>query len=177
MHMEALPGKPFGYHIEGLLESFVWRWIKNADDKMPGFVEEAIKQDVFKVRTRHEGDIPTDDERHSVSIIDIFTLFSQTVDQLLQLEWNDEVQLARFMTTLAKSFAGGIGKYCEVAYGQFKQEMDRETEQQIAAAQKGTQKWFQYAKDTINPEKRIEPFQFYPQVSGVALDNPIVIGC
>ncbi|EAQ93233.1 hypothetical protein CHGG_01468 [Chaetomium globosum CBS 148.51] len=164
MHVEALPGKPFGFHIEGLLESFVWRWIKNADDRMPGFIEEAIKQDAFKVRTRHEGDIPTDDERHSVSIIDIFTLFSQTVDQLLQLEWNDEVQLARFTTALAKSFAGAIGTYCDVAYHQFKHEMDREAEQQqMAAAQKGTGKWFQYAKDTINPEKRIEPFQFYPQ--------------
>ncbi|KAK4039256.1 hypothetical protein C8A01DRAFT_36741 [Parachaetomium inaequale] len=164
MHAEALPGKPFAYHIEGLLESFVWRWIKNVDDKIPGFVEEAIKQDAFKVRTRHEGDIPTDDERHSVSIIDMFTLFSQTVDQLLQLEWNDEVHLARFMTALAKSFAAGIGQYCEIVDRQFGKEMDRRSEQEVAAAQKTAQeKFLQYAKDAWNTKDKIEPFQFYPQ--------------
>jgi hypothetical protein len=168
MHVEALPGKPFAYHIEGLLESFVWRWIKNVDDKMPGFVEEAIKQDAFKVRTRHEGDIPTDDERHSVSIIDLFTLFSQTVDQLLRLEWDDEVHLARFMTALAKSFAAGIGQYCEIVDRQFGKEMDRRSEQEVAAAQKTAQeKFLQYAKDAWNTKDKIEPFQFYPQVSGV----------
>ncbi|KAH6619180.1 hypothetical protein B0J18DRAFT_236897 [Chaetomium sp. MPI-SDFR-AT-0129] len=164
IHVEALPEKPFAFHIENLLDSFVWRWIQNVDDKMPGFVEEAIKQDPFKVRTRHEGDIPTDDERHSVSIIDLFSLFSQTVDQLLQLEWNDEVHLARFMTALAKSFANGLGMYCEVVDKHFLKEMDRRSEQEIAAAQKTTQeKFFQYAKDAWNSKDKIEPFQFYPE--------------
>ncbi|KAK4251857.1 hypothetical protein C7999DRAFT_27537 [Corynascus novoguineensis] len=164
MHEQALPGKPFAFDIEGLLDGFVWRWIKNVDDKMPGFVDEAIKHDTFKVRTRHEGDIPTDEERHSVSIMDIFTMFSQTVDQLLQLEWNNEVHLARFMTALAKSFAAGIGRYCEAVGRQFEREMDRRTEQEAAAAQKTTQeKLFQYAKDAWNTKEKIEPFQFYPQ--------------
>jgi hypothetical protein len=172
MHVEALPGKQFAFHIEGLLESFVWRWIKNVDDRMPSFVEEAIKQDQFKVRTRHEGDIPTDDERHSVSIIDIFTLFSQTIDQLLQLEWNDEVHLARFMTALAKSFAAGIGRYCEIVEQQFAREMDRQTAQEVAAASKTTQeRLLQYAKDAWNTKDKIEPFQFYPQVCAAVVAN------
>lgn len=167
MHTEAIPDKPFAFHIEGLLESFVWKWIKNVDDRMPSFVEEAIKQDAFKVRTRHAGDIPTDDERHSVSIIDIFTLFSQTVDQLLQLEWNDEVHMARFMTALAKAFAAGIGRYCEIVEQQFAREMDRQSAQEAAAASKTAQERFlQYAKDAWNTKEKIEPFQFYPQVSG-----------
>lgn len=167
MHVEVLPGKPFAYHIEGLLEDFVWRWIKNVDEKMPGFVEGAIKQDAFKVRTHHPGDIPTDDERHSVSIIDIFSLFSQTVDQLLQLDWNDEVHFARFMTALAKSFAAGIGRYCEIVDQQFAREMDRQSAQEAAAAASKTaqEKFLQYAKDAWNTKDRIEPFQFYPQVS------------
>ncbi|AEO70429.1 17f16ada-0943-4496-9d3d-759dd810b156 [Thermothielavioides terrestris] len=164
MHVEALPGKPFAFHIEGLLEPFVWRWIKNVDDKMPGFVDEAIKQDQFKVRTRHEGDIPTDDERHSVSIIDIFSLFNQTTEQLLQLEWGDEVHVARFMTALAKSFAAGIGRYCEVVEQQFAREMDRQSAQDAAASSKTTQeRWLKYAKDAWNTKEKIEPFQFYPQ--------------
>ncbi|KAL2128269.1 hypothetical protein VTI74DRAFT_9429 [Chaetomium olivicolor] len=164
MHRAALPGKQFAFHIEGLLEGFVWRWIKNVDDKMPGFVDNAIKQDEFKVRVRHEGDIPTDDERHSVSIIDIFTLFTQTVDQLLQLEWDDDVHVARFMTALAKSFAAGIGQYCETVEQQFAREMDRQSAQEVAAAAKSTQERFlQYAKDAWNTKDKIEPFQFYPQ--------------
>ncbi|KAK4240923.1 hypothetical protein C8A03DRAFT_12769 [Achaetomium macrosporum] len=164
MHEAALPGKPFAFHIEGLLEGFVWRWIKNVDDKMPGFVEEAIKQDQFKVRTMHEGDIPTDDERHSVSIIDIFSLFNQTVEQLVQLEWNDEVHYARFMTALAKSFAAGIGRYCEIVEQLFAKEMDRQSAQEAAAASKTAQeRWLQYAKDAWNAKEKIEPFQFLPQ--------------
>lgn len=166
MHEQALPDKPFAFDIEGLLDTFVWRWLKNVDDRMPGFIEEAIKHDAFKVRTRHEGDIPTDDERHSVSIIDVFTMFTQTVDQLLQLEWNNEVHLARYMTALAKSFAAGIGRYCEIVGRQFEKEMDRRSEQEAAAAQRTTQeKLFQYAKDAWNTKEKIEPFQFYPQVS------------
>ncbi len=170
MHQEALPGKPFAYHIEGLLEPFVWRWIKNVDDKMEGFVDGAIKQDLFKVRTRHEGDIPTDDERHSVSIIDIFTLFSQTIDQMLQLNWSDENHVARFMTALAKSFAAGIGRYCEIVEQQFAREMDRQSAQEAAAASKTAQERFlQYAKDAWNARDKIEPFQFYPTVGPVLL--------
>lgn len=169
MHVEALPGKPFAFHVEGLLEGFAWRWIKNVDGKMMGFVDEAIKQDQFKVRVRHEGDIPTDEERHSVSIIDIFSLFTQTTEQLLQLGWNDEVHLARFMTALAKSVAAGIGRYCEIVELQFAKEMDRQSVQDAAAASKTAQeRWLQYAKDAWNTRDKIEPFQFYPQVSGAA---------
>ena len=181
MHHEAIPGSPFAYHIEGLLDSFVWQWIKNVDDRMSGFVDEAIKQDAFNVRTRHEGDIPTDDERHSVSIIDIFTLFTQTVDQLQQLEWADEVHVARFMTALAKSFAAGIGRYCEVVEQQFAREMDRQSAQEAAAASKTAQERFlQYAKDAWNNKEKIEPFQFYPQVSAVSCFvcfHPAVLRC
>jgi hypothetical protein len=168
MHIEVLPGQPFAYHVEGLLEEFVWRWIKNVDEKMPGFVNEAVKQDVFKVRTQHPEDIPTDEERHSVSIMDIFTLFSQTVDQLIQLDWNDEVHFARFTTALAKSFAAGIGLYCEIVEAQFAREMDRQSAQEVAAASKTAQERFmQYAKDAWNTKDKIQPFQFYPQVSRV----------
>ncbi|KAL2271309.1 hypothetical protein VTJ83DRAFT_680 [Remersonia thermophila] len=164
MHAEALPDKPFGFHIEGLLEGFVWRWIKNVDDKIPGFVEEAIKQDAFRVRTRNPDDIPTDDERHSVSIIDIYTMFGQTIDALLELEWADEVQLARFMTALARSFAAGIGRYCEIVEQLFAREMDRPSAHEVAMASKSAQERFlQYAKDTWSTKDKIEPFQFLAQ--------------
>ncbi|KAK3329011.1 hypothetical protein B0H66DRAFT_507067 [Apodospora peruviana] len=171
MHVESLPGKPFAFHVESLLESFVWRWIKNAEDKMKEFVDQAIKQDPFKVRTHNPEDIPTDEERHSVSILDIFTLFNQTVDQVYKLEWDDDVHHARFMTAIAKGFAAGIGRYCEIVEQQFAKEMDRQTAQEAAISSKTAQeKWLQYAKDAWNTKERIEPFQFYAE-SFVKLNN------
>ncbi|KAK4648190.1 uncharacterized protein QC761_107840 [Podospora bellae-mahoneyi] len=163
IHLESLPDKPFAFHIESLLEGFVWRWIQNAEEKMTQFVESAIKQDQFKVRVRHEGDIPTDEERHSHSIIDTFTLFNQTVDQVYQLGWNDEVHLARFMTNLAKAFAAGIGRYCEIVEMQFAREMDRQSAQEAARERTAQEKFFQYAKEAWNTKERVEPFQFYPE--------------
>jgi C2 domain len=128
------------------------------------------KQDNFKVRTHNPEAVPTDDERHSVSIIDTFTLFSQTVNQVFQLEWDDDVHHARFMTALAKAFAAGIGRYCEIVEQKFAKEMDRQTAQEAAAASKTAQERFlQYAKDAWNTKERIEPFQFYPEVRNMDL--------
>ncbi|EGS18820.1 uncharacterized protein CTHT_0054300 [Thermochaetoides thermophila DSM 1495] len=162
MHVELLPRQPFAFSIESLLEDFVWRWLKTVHEKVIPFVDEAIRQDQFKVRTRHPDDIPADDERHSVSVIDIFTFFNQTVDQLVKLEWKDEVQVARFMTSLAKAVSIGIGRYCEVVEGMFAKEMDRPTQQEAAAAKSAQERFLQYAKDAWNNKEKIEPFQFYP---------------
>jgi hypothetical protein len=165
MHVASLPGKPFAFHIESLLDEFVWRWIRHAEQRMQDFVEEAIKQDDFKVRTHSPDAIPSDEERHSHSIIDTFMLFNQTVDQVFQLEWDDDVHHARFMTALAKAFASGIGRYCEIVEQMFAREMDRQTAQEAAASGKTTQeKFLQYAKDAWNSKEKIEPFQFFPEV-------------
>ncbi|KAK0618234.1 hypothetical protein B0T17DRAFT_537307 [Bombardia bombarda] len=171
IHVQSLPGRPFAFHIESLLDNFVWRWIRNVEERMTSFVEEAIKQDPFKVRNNKPGAIPTDDERHSVSILDTFSLFKQTVDQIHQLGWDDDVHHAKFMTALAKGFAAGIGRYCETVEQQFAREMDRQPVQEASASSKTAQeKLFQYAKDTWNTKEKIEPFQFYPE-SFVKLNN------
>ncbi|KAK1782041.1 hypothetical protein QBC45DRAFT_18871 [Copromyces sp. CBS 386.78] len=170
MHAESLPGKPFAFHIESLLEGFVWRWIRNAEARMTDFVEQAIKQDTFQVRSNDANDIPTDEDRHSVSIIDTFTLFNQTVNQIHQLEWGDELHHAKFMTALAKAFAAGIGRYCEIVDLHFAKEMDRQTPQEAAAGRSAQDRFLQYAKDAWNSKEKVEPFQFYPQ-SFVKLNN------
>jgi hypothetical protein len=168
IHQASLPSKPFAFSVEELLVDFVWRWIRNAEGKMDDFVEEAIKQDQFQVRSQGPDHIPLDSERHSVSIIDLFMLINQTADQVFQLEWDNDEHHARFMTALSRVFAAGIGKYCEVVEQRFAKEMDRPTAQEIAAASRTTQeKFFQYAKDAWNTKERIEPFQFYPEVSPI----------
>lgn len=165
IHHAALPDRPFAFHIEDVLADFVWRWIRVADEKMVGLVDQAIKQDQFQVRSEHPEQPATDDERHSVSVIDIFRLLNQTADQIFQLEWDDDVQYAKFMTALSKSFGNGLARYCEVIEQRFSKEMDRlSPAQEAAAAQTKQEKYWQLAKDAWNNKEKIEPFQFYPEV-------------
>lgn len=162
IHRDALPDVPFTFHIEGLLADFVWRWIRVASDRMIELVNTAISQDKFQVRS----DNPSDEDRHSVSIIDLFRLFNETNDQVFQLDWDDDVHHAQFMTALSKSFGVGLARYCEVIEQDFTAEMNRPSPaQEVAATQTKQEKWMQLAKDAWNNKERIEPFQFYPQVS------------
>ena len=165
IHHAALPDRPFAFHIEEVLSDFVWRWIRITDARMVGLVDEAIKQDEFQVRSDHPERPATDEERHSVSIIDMFRLFNQTADQIFKLEWDNDVQYAKFMTALSKSFGTGLARYCEIIEQQFTKEMDRLSPAQVAAASQTKQeKWMQLAKDAWNNKEKIEPFQFYPEV-------------
>ncbi|KAI0135965.1 hypothetical protein F4776DRAFT_112951 [Hypoxylon sp. NC0597] len=172
IHRSSL-GRPFTFDVEELLVDFVWRWIQNAEARAEVFVEEAIKQDQFQVRGHGPGHISLDSERHSHSVIDMFQLFHQTADQIFQLEWDNDVHHARFMTALSKIFANSIARYCEVVDQRFVKEMDtpRPNEKEAAAAAQTTQgRFMQYAKDAWNTKEKIEPFQFYPE-SLVKLNN------
>ncbi|EGR50476.1 C2 calcium/lipid-binding domain-containing protein [Trichoderma reesei QM6a] len=171
IHEEFLPKEPFAFNIEDLLVDFVWRWLASAEARMTDFVDQAIKQDKFQVRTESPDQIPGDAQRHSVSVIDMFMLFNQTVDQVYKLEWGNPEHHARFMTALARSFSTGIGRYCETVDQQFAKEMDRPSAQELAAQTQSTQeKWMQYAKDAWNNKEKAEPFQFFPE-SFVKLNN------
>lgn len=165
IHSEALPGVAFAFHIEGLLAEFVWRWIRMTEASINDWVDQAIKQDNFRVRSENN-QIPTEDERHSFSVIDIFSSFNQTIDRIVQLNWDDDLQYAKFMTSLAKVVGAGISRYCETTELKFAKEMDRLTPEQEAAKTQSTQeKWLSLAKDAWNNKEKIEPFQFYPEVS------------
>lgn len=171
VHSDALPKTPFPYKIEDLLADFVWKWIKSTEGEVYGWVENAVKHDTFAVRTQNPEQVPTEDERHSTSVIDIYQSFNQVIEQVAQLNWDDDLSYAKFMTALAKAVGGGIARYCELLDQMFSKEMDRLTPEQEAAANMTRQeKWMQLAKDTWNNKERVEPFQFYPQ-SFVKLNN------
>jgi hypothetical protein len=156
----------FAFRIEDLLADFVWRWIKLTESNINGWVDEAVKQDNFAVRTSSPDQIPTEEERHSVSVIDIFASFNQTIDRISQLNWDDDLQYAKFMTALAKIMGSGLARYCEIVEAKFAKEMDRLTpEQEAAANQTRQEKWVQLAKDAWSNKEKIEPFQFFPEVS------------
>lgn len=171
VHTDALPNVPFAFHIEDELQNFVWRFITDAESKMTGWVEEAVKMDEFQVRTSNPEQIATDDERHSVSVIDIFRSFNQSVDQIMQLDWDNTLQYAKFMTAMSKAVSFGICKYSELLEARFVREMERLTpEQEIAKGQTRQEKWMQMARDAWANKERIEPFQFTME-SLVKLNN------
>ncbi len=164
VHSEALPGVRFNFNIEGLLATFVWRWIDLTKDKLTGWVEEAVKQDAFEVCSQI-GQAASADNRHSVSALDIFRSFNQAVEQVVKLEWDDDLQYAKFMTALSKAIGTGIVRYCELLEQLFVKEMDRlSPEQEAVLKLTRQQKWMQMAKDTIANTHKIEPFQFLAEV-------------
>ena len=164
IHSECLPNVAFAFHIEGLLAKFVWRWISMTEASIIDWVDQAMKQDNFHVRAEGN-DIPTEDQRHSVSVIDIFSSFNQIIDKIVELKWDDDLQYAKFMTSLAKIVGMGIARYSEVSEQKFSKEMDRLTPEQEAAKNQSTQeKWISIAKDAWSNKEKIEPFQFFPEV-------------
>lgn len=135
------------------------------DQKVVEWVEQAVRQDAFAVRSDDSMEFVPDDLKHSVSVIDIFRSFNQVVEQLVQLEWDDDFQYAKFMTALSKSIGRGVALYCESLEQMFAKEMDRLSPDQEAAMNKSTQeKWMQMAKEAWTSKEKIEPFQFFPEV-------------
>ncbi|KAJ5895535.1 hypothetical protein N7495_007226 [Penicillium taxi] len=166
----TIPDTPFPFHVESLLEEFVWRWLHITDQSVMEWVNQAIRQDTFSVRADQEGEVPKD-SRHSVSVIDIFRSLNAVVENLMGLEWDDDFQYAKFMTALSNSIGKGVAKYCESLEQMFARELDRLTPEQEAALTQTTQeKFMQFAKDTWSNKDKIEPFQFSSE-SLVKLNN------
>ena len=155
----------FEFSIEDLVADFAWRWIALMDEKVVGWVDQAIRHDDFKVRSGPGQEPPSDDDRHSTSVVDVFRSFNQSVDQIVQLNWADELQHAKFMTAMSRTIGLGVTRYCEIVEQRFSKEMDRLTPEQEAAASRSRQeKWMQLAKEAWSNKDKIEPFQFFPEV-------------
>jgi hypothetical protein len=179
VHAQALQGREFGFHIEGLLQDFVWRWIQTTDSKIIDWIEGAVAHDDFQVRQdpkdKEQGLPPKDDERHSQSSSDVYRIFNQSIEQIVKLEWDDDLQYAKFMTAMSKSISKGIARYCELLEKKFAKEMDRQTPEQEAKAQQTQRdKWISAARDFYatggRGGEKIEPFQFWAE-SFVKINN------
>ncbi|KAI9888298.1 MAG: hypothetical protein M1814_000751 [Vezdaea aestivalis] len=171
IHQQVLPEVEFDLPIEEFLAPFVWRVIEVADLTLVKWAENAFREDEFQVRNENPNQDPTDDEKHSTSVIDINRAFGQTVKQILALGWQDEFQYAKFMTAMTKCIGNAVARYVELVEEKFNAEMDRLSPDQEAALTNSRQeRWMQIAKDTWNNKEKIEPFQFYPE-SFVKLNN------
>ncbi|KAJ5778605.1 hypothetical protein N7520_001851 [Penicillium odoratum] len=171
LFVSTIPDDPFPFHIESLLEDFVWRWLRLTDQSVMEWVNQATRQDAFSVRADGATEDVPEEARHSVSVIDVFRSFNQVVENLVNLEWDDDLQYAKFMTALSSSIGKGVAKYCEFLEQMFSREMDRLTPEQEAVLNQTTQeKLMQFAKDTWTNKEKIEPFQFSSE-SLVKLNN------
>lgn len=134
------------------------------DSNLIGWVDNAFKADQFQIQSQNP--IPADDERHSVSVVDIFRSFNQSIEQIVALNWDEDLQYAKFMTAVSKSIGIALARYCDLVEQKFAKEMDRLTpEQEAAARQTRTQQWASMAKDLYVQKDAVVPFQFWPEVS------------
>ncbi|EWC45810.1 hypothetical protein DRE_05147 [Drechslerella stenobrocha 248] len=148
---------PFPFDIEKMIQDFVWRWLGNIDSKVVEWVENALRQDEFNVKSEN-GALAR--ERHSISVEDVFRSFTQNIKALKDLNWADEYQEAKFFTALSKSIGTGLMHYCDKVEAIFTMEMDRLTPEQEAARNK-TQKEKLLAY--FNSKEKVDPFNFLPE--------------
>ncbi|CAO0802314.1 unnamed protein product [Mucor circinelloides] len=92
------------FKVESWFLPHVKRWLRKTNESTFDWVENAIAQDQFQ----RYSDVVV----HSSSIIDLFSMFNQAVDFILDLQWPNDVQHCLFMTFLAKIIGEGIDHYC-----------------------------------------------------------------
>jgi hypothetical protein len=156
---------PFPFPIEAVLSDFVWRIVRAADETLVAWVENAVKQDHFEVRVADQNRDATEEERHSISAVDMYRFLNQSVTSIINLNWEDDLQYAKFMTALSRTIGMAIARYCELVEQRFSKEMDRLSPEQEAAVNKTRQeRWMQLAKDAWSNKEKVEPFHFYPEV-------------
>lgn len=147
------------------------------DQSVMDWINQAIRKDAFAIGGEDMTDLPPDESRHSVSVIDSFRSFNEVVENLIHMEWDDDLQYAKFMTALSNSIGKGVAKYCESLEQMFARELDRLTPEQEAALNQTTQeKLMQFAKDTWTNKDKIEPFQFSSEV-GSRLSSALTHHC
>ncbi|KZO97576.1 hypothetical protein CALVIDRAFT_479858 [Calocera viscosa TUFC12733] len=154
---------PLEFDLTGYFEPYVRQWLVTTDAKTVQWVHSSISVDKFE---------PLGAEGHSSSIVDLFDSLKSALDFLLDLEWPDEYQQARFLTALSKSIGKCIEQYCSTIEQTFMEEMFPRPPPEATPTTKQNA-WLEKAKATvatIQGEKKVEPFNFQP-ASCVRLNN------
>jgi MUN domain len=164
VHKSVLPDEPFKFHLEDTVQEFAWRWLQRIEENLPNWVEQGVKQDQFQMMSPPGSG--GEEERYSASAFDMFRSIRETRNQLKELNWDDPYQHAKFSTRVAKAVGLGVARYCELLEQKFSKEMDRLTpEQEAALNQSQQEKWMQLAKNALTGPEKVEPFNFFPEVS------------
>ena len=70
------------------------RWLEATDARAVDWVERAVRGDAFTP--------DNDDMKQSSSVMDLFQIIGEAVDFLKKLQWPDQLQNAKFATSLAR---------------------------------------------------------------------------
>ncbi|KAJ7887938.1 hypothetical protein B0H13DRAFT_2198405, partial [Mycena leptocephala] len=163
MHAAFCPeGRIDDFDINAFFEPYVQQWLINTDSKTGQWVKAAIAADKFQA----EGN-----EGHSSSIVDLFDSLRSPIDFLLDLEWEDDYQDARFFTALSKSVAKAIEQYCRTVEELFLTEMFPRPTDSLQPQKSSA--WLERARQlAVQGDKKavVEPFNFLPE-SCVKLNN------
>ncbi|THH29980.1 hypothetical protein EUX98_g4219 [Antrodiella citrinella] len=160
MYKAFVPQGTATFDLGGFFEPYVQQWLTNTHERTTQWVQAAIAADKFQA----EGA-----EGHSSSIVDLFDSLRSPINFLDELEWTDELQEAKFFTSLSKTISKAIEQYCRSVEELFMAEMfPRPTD--FLQPQKSSA-WLEKAKSLANTtEKKVNPFTFQPE-SCVKLNN------
>ncbi|KAI8362653.1 hypothetical protein BD560DRAFT_484076 [Blakeslea trispora] len=92
------------FKVESWFLPHVKRWLSKTNESTIEWVNNAIAQDQFQCFS--------ESVEHSSSIIDLFSMFSQAVEFINNLQWPNDLQHCLFETYLAKIIGEGIEHYC-----------------------------------------------------------------
>jgi hypothetical protein len=85
-----------GFNVEKWFAPFVMKWLDHLSKQTITWVGRALESDSF---------IPInvdEDQKHSSSVTDLFTVVYQQLDFIKGLDWSNVVQSARFLQKFAK---------------------------------------------------------------------------
>ncbi|GBB88076.1 hypothetical protein RclHR1_14600003 [Rhizophagus clarus] len=155
---EICHGETFSFNIQEWFGPHVRKWLEAMDAKTPEWVSSAVKVDKFKA--------VSSTDTHSSSVVDLFTSFNQTIDFLKRLNWPNEYQAARYMTSLSRTISKALEQYCNVMEGKFKQDMFPPEETGQVTKQSA---WYVRAKTAAKTDK-VVPFDIKPE-SCIKINN------
>nr|CAG8561270.1 593_t:CDS:10 [Entrophospora candida] len=159
LHEDFFIGSMFQFGIEGWFEPYINKWLDATNDKTRDWIDSVIRNDVFKPVS------PTD--YHSSSVVDLFTLFNQSIDSLKNLNWPNQHQFAKFMTCLSKTVCKALEQYCGEIDRLYKDDLSIvENPEKLATKQSA---WYVSAKTAI-ASKKVLPFDIKPKLC-IKLNN------
>ena len=162
MHAAFCPYQQLAFDISDWFEPHIQHWLVMTERKTTEWVHNAVSSDSFVP-------IDSDGAVHSSSIDDLFGALQQPLDFILSLQWPDPYRNARFLTSMAKTVSRSIEQYCTRVEELFMEEMFPRSAEGQDASQKQSA-WMVKAKQTLQGEKKVEPFHFQP-ASCVKLNN------
>lgn len=148
------------FDLGSFFEPYVRQWLLDTDSKTAQWVQSAVTVDDFE---------PKGAERHSSSVVDLFYSLDTPINFLMDLQWPNAYQEARFCTTLAKTVSKLMEQYCRSVEETFMEEMFPRTADPYLQPQRQSA-WLEKAKQSIQGDKKVEPFNFKPE-SCVKLNN------